>query len=443
VLKATEPFYVHTTKSADAIIPKLTKETVFAIDSSTTTEVDDGISIELVPGDSHPWIHVHIADVSRFIEPNSELDLDARHRGTSIYLPEVKKSMFPHDFSSTVMSLIPDNKINYALTFSARLNDDGSIMESRISPTIIGKVKRFTYEEVEDALLNRSSAAFSPKELEALHQLQHWAVKRKNLRIVNGAQLFSLPQAEFIVTEGGTKVDIKVKKTPISNDLVAEMMILGGQIAAGYADKHQIPIPFRIQQAPSAELAQVHANAPAPPPSLSPDVADLFTQLFKIHGLKRAFSGVEAETHYAIGLSMYTRATSPIRRYTDVLTHYQIRNHVLGKEPPFTEASLGVITPKLDRREAEVKELQKKSERFWMHRYFSGQGVGSTFIGTVVQMLERDNGFGPVPVAHIHFPSIAFLFRIPLLQGQKVELGSDVSVRLLEVSNWHLKFGIE
>jgi exoribonuclease-2 len=99
-------------------------------------------------------------------------------------------------------------------------------------------------------------------------------------------------------------------------------------------------------------------------------VPELVADWNRIHTFSKAFLALEADAHYAIGLLQYTRATSPIRRYTDVLTHFQIKAHLMGREPPFTQEMLTPILPHLDQKEKEVKQLSKQSEKFWMHRYF-------------------------------------------------------------------------
>jgi len=125
---------------------------IITIDDPSTDEVDDGLSVETL-ADNTEWIHIHIADPTRLFDPNSELDLEARRRVTSVYLPEKKVSMLPHSVASGVMSILDTEKNhgvkNYMLTFSCRLAPNGSIQEYKIFPSFSKNVKRASYQEVD------------------------------------------------------------------------------------------------------------------------------------------------------------------------------------------------------------------------------------------------------------------------------------------------------
>ena len=168
----------------------LTHLKVYAIDSASTTEVDDGLSLEKME-DGRERIWIHIADADHYAPRNSQLYEAAKQRASSIYLPTGSYSMFPSEIASDVMSLSSNNEKSLALSMSVCLNEDGSIDNDslQITPSIISLDYRLTYEDV-DELLEMGTAYFEEWELGALLASSQ---KRRSFRMSHGSSEALVP----------------------------------------------------------------------------------------------------------------------------------------------------------------------------------------------------------------------------------------------------------
>ncbi|MFC2036832.1 ribonuclease catalytic domain-containing protein [Chloroflexota bacterium] len=289
------------TTSNAAKIPELPAETrtdlthlpAFAIDDEGNQEPDDALSLE----GHRLW--VHIADVAALVPPDSEADLEARSRGASLYLPEGTVDMLPqraiHALGLGLAEISP------ALSFGLDLNANGEITGVETMPSWV-RVTRLTYEEAE--------ARLEEEPLQSLHRLAQIHQQRRQER---GAVSIELPEVRIRVE--GDKVIIRPLLPLRSRDLVTEAMLMAGEAIAGFAIKQQIPIPFTTQDPPRTE--------------------DRPGDLAGMYALRRASSPSQPSStpgpHAGLGLEIYTQATSPLRRYLDLVVHQQLRARARGE----------------------------------------------------------------------------------------------------------------
>eukprot|EP01113_Clastostelium_recurvatum_P038493 TRINITY_DN5772_c0_g1_i3.p1 TRINITY_DN5772_c0_g1~~TRINITY_DN5772_c0_g1_i3.p1 ORF type:complete len:945 (+),score=189.87 TRINITY_DN5772_c0_g1_i3:1-2835(+) len=386
---------------------------VFTIDSADTVEIDDGVSL-----DSDGWLHIHIADPSRIITPNSALDMTARSRATTVYLPEVKNSMFPMALSTGVFSLV-DNETSYALTFSAKLNEDGSIQESRISPSVLRRVHRLTYDMVDDVINGKINPinGLSTQDMSILHKLYALASKRYEWRKSRGAMLLHIPSPKIDVLDGGARVNLSVEYFGPSHTLVSELMVLCGEVAANYAFSHGIPVPYRSQKAPvlSEPFKQFLAGLPE-------NVRDHI----RMGGMTTSETSSQASPHFGVGMPLYTQTTSPIRRYRDMLVHYQIKSHMEGRPLPFTLEDMDRILLQGERTNLLVKRLSRTSERFWMGRFLL-QEQGRVYPAIVLDVRSVDGE----DEAYVLLTDVAVKGRLQLEStAELLKVGQEVHVKV-------------
>ena len=229
----------------------LTQLKVYTIDDEATTEIDDGLSLEFLDsGQQRLWIH--IADPTRWISPGNPLDQEAKRRGTTLYLPTGMIPMFPKSLATGPMSLV-QGEICCALSFGIDLSPEGAVETYEICPSQIRPTYSLTYTDVDQML---DLAVEGEPELLALAQ---WAEQRRSWRQDQGAIRIQLP--ETMIKVSGDEVQIEVLHQSLARDLVAEMMILAGEVAAHYGCTHDVPLPFRSQPQPELppgeELAQL------------------------------------------------------------------------------------------------------------------------------------------------------------------------------------------
>lgn len=344
----------------------------------------------------------------------------------SIYLPEMQVSLFPAELSQKVMSILA-NQRNYALTFSAKLHEDGTIAESEIKPSILTNVHRTDYESVDELLsahydLANSPSRFSSEQSEALIKLSKWAAIRRKFRLTKGANMIHLPQPEIYV-ENGRIVEFKIANLfSRSRSLVEEMMVLGGEIAATYASTHSIPVPFRNQHKP--------VETP-----IDPNLPELVKAFQLIRTMSPAFYNVQNLGHVGIGLPYYTRTTSPIRRYTDIITHFQIKSHLRGENPPFAKDQLANLLERVEHRTLEIKHLQKNSLRFWLRQYILQKEEHQSYEATVISIPQN---FGRFPLVEVWIPSLGHKSKI--FVTKEVMPGDSVTVLVDKVDSHDIFF---
>ena len=147
------------------------RENVFTVDPPESLDLDDAISIQLLDNDNY-YLHVHIADVSYFVQPNTPLDEEARLRGTSYYPPNSDENvpMLPRELSENCCSLMP-GRDRLAVTVSVQVKPDGTIAgDTKIARSIVCSSSRFTYLEAQriidatspaEVLINREVKSLS------------------------------------------------------------------------------------------------------------------------------------------------------------------------------------------------------------------------------------------------------------------------------------------
>jgi exoribonuclease-2 len=275
----------------------LTHLAAFAIDDEGALDPDDAISWE----DGRLWVHV--ADVAALVPPDSAADQEARSRGANLYLPEGVIPMLPP--AATTLLALGLADISPALSFGLDLAPDGSIANVEITPSWV-RVTRLTYQEAEDQL--------NDPHFEVLRELAEQSATR---RLANGAIELELPEVKTRVHEG--QVVIQPLPRLHSREVVREAMLLTGVAVADYAQRHNLIVPYSVQEAPE-ELLDLTDGA----------LSMMFAQR---RLLKPSQPKTTPGPHSGLGLDRYVQATSPLRRYADLVVHQQLRAHLRGSAP--------------------------------------------------------------------------------------------------------------
>ncbi len=380
----------------------LTHLKVYTIDDASTTEIDDGLSVEtLEDGRERLWIH--IADPTRWLVPGDELDLEARRRCTTVYLPTGMTPMFPAELAAGPMSL-NQGQLSHALSFAAILDETGAAIEYSIHPTLVRPTYRLTYEDAEEML-----ELGLQKEPELL-ALGEWARRRQQWRQSQGSIAIHMPEASIKVK--GDEVTIEVLEDSRSRLLVAEMMILAGELAARYARDRDVPIPFRTQ----------------PQPELPPEGELLLLPPGPVRScairrcMPRSEIGLLPGRHASLGLETYTQVTSPIRRYVDLLTHFQLKAHLRGDPPPFSPGEVQEIAMSAGAASKEAVLVERQTSRYWALEYLRRR-CGESWEALVLRWIREDENLGSILLEEL---GIEFVWRFP----RTYELGERLQVRV-------------
>lgn len=363
----------------------LTMYESWAIDNEWSQDPDDAI---LFDGEKL-WIHV--ADPAETVIPDSPADLEARTRGSTLYIPEGASRMLSEE--SLSYYILGGETFSNALSFCLSLDDSARIIDVSIHRTKI-KVSCISYEH-----------ALSLKEDTRLAPLFSIAHTRLQSRVQAGAISIELPEVHIQVSKTDLQtmlVSIKKNEPNEATELVREMMLLAGEGAARFAFKHKIPFQY------------VGQDEPEIPKKLN---EGLVGEYQKRKGMKSRKIGTIPQDHAGLGLGMYSQVTSPLRRYGDLVAHQQLHNFLDNKPLMDTESMLRRIAQG-DQGARECTLAERKTNLHWILVYlqanpdWSGQAV-------IVDYFNNQ--------AVILIPELAQESKI--LLNSKYELGTSITVR--------------
>lgn len=348
----------------------LTARTVWTIDGPRTLEVDDALSVERLDGGSFR-VGVHIADPGAFVLPGDPVDAEAIARGTTFYFPDVRLPMLPPAISERAASLVPGED-RPALSFLAEVGADGSIGAWRVVRSVVRVTARLDYEASDAAILEGTGPAAAD-----LRALLAAADAREGYRARAGAVRLRAIETEIVVAPDGALVLERRDTGTPAHRLVSEAMVLAGDLAARFCSERGIPAIYRRQPPPEGRLPQLAD------PVVDPRVVRSVRRL-----LRRGEAGLTPGRHFALGLEAYAQATSPLRRYQDLIAHRQIVAALRGERPVYDAPALQRIAASTERSESEARRAERSRDRYWMLRWFA-ERAGSVLEGIVVETQPR------------------------------------------------------
>ena len=356
----------------------LTHLEAWAIDDQGNQDPDDAISID---GDR---LWVHIADVSALVRPGGHMDQAARERSANLYLPERIHTMLPEPVTHRLGLGLAEK--SPALSFGF-VFDGETVGEVEVVPSWV-RVQRTSYDEIDTRMQEPVFTAIS-RITEAY----------RARRMDRGAARIDLPEVSIRVVDG--EVFIRPLPKLSSREMVTDAMLMAGEAAARFAQANGIAIPYAMQPTPE-EIRQ---------PRGMPEMY-AYRRLFK-----PSRASLEPEPHFGLGLDVYARATSPLRRYADLVVHQQLRAFVTGRGPLSVDEILE-RTSGLDAAGATIRRAERQSNQHWKMVHLS-RNPGWRGEAVVVALEERK--------AVVIIPELALETRIRLSPdfslGQTLMLG--------------------
>lgn len=378
----------------------LTHLKVYTIDDESTREIDDGLSVEfLESGRQRLWIH--IADPTRWITPEDELDLEARRRCTTLYLPTGMIPMFPQELATGPMSLT-QGQLCTALSFGVVLDSDGAIEDYSIHASQVKPTYRLTYEDVDEIL---ELGVQAEPELETLAQS---AKRRQAWRQSQGAITILMPESSIKVQDD--EITIDVLDNSIARQLVAEMMILAGEVAGRYGREHGLPLPYRGQAQPELPSEEELLLLPAGPVR--------YCAIRRC--MPRSEMSITPLRHASLGLDTYTQVTSPIRRYTDLLAHFQIKAHLRGDTLPFSAETMKELMLAVSTAAYEATLVERQTNRYWGLEYLRRHS-DETWQALMLRWLREHENLGLVLLEELGL-ELAMRFNRPIEPGDRLDV---------------------
>ena len=380
----------------------LRNEFTCTIDGDDSKDFDDAIGI--IRHKKGYNLKVSIADVSYYVTEGSPLDIEARERGTSVYVVNKVVPMLPHVLSNGICSLNP-NVDRLTLTCDMNLDNEGNVINFKVYPSVINSDYRMTYSNVNKIFDGdfKTQKKYQ-KVLDKFFDMLELSKKIRKKRSFKGAIDFDRDEANIILDEDGKVIDIKLRDRGESERVIEDFMILANECVASLTNQNKIPSLYRIHDKPNANKTEkfmklagnLGYHFKSDPSEVKPFEYQACLNHFKdsdefpvistmmLRSMAKARYEDKCLGHFGLGSEEYCHFTSPIRRYPDLIVHrylrkYHFENQKIANEDLKTVKELGLETSVAERiavdAERAVNDL-KKAEYMLEH-------IGENFNGII------------------------------------------------------------
>ena len=392
----------------------LTGLAALTIDDAGTEDRDDALSLEST-GDGTYRLGIHIADAGALIRPGGPMDQEADRRMATLYTPDRKVPMLPPEVSSGTGSLAPGER-RVALSVVATVTDSGEVREWEIVPSTVKSQTSLSYEEANGAIRDESHAWSDT--LTPLHTI---AVALRRKREESDAVTVDSPEMHIQIAPSG-EVDVRVtaRSTP-ARLMVTELMILCNSLLARYCLDHGLPAAYRSQAAPDLD-----------------DIPDLPEGPLRRFHLFRRLLPADLSTvpapHGGLGVEAYIQATSPLRRYPDLVMQRQISHFLATGEHHYSAEEIASVCHRADAQLRELARIEGDRRRYWFLKHLQQrldapqEGEDRTLFHAVVLENEERR------LALLELSDYPFRFRTRLPWA--ILPGETVGLRLRGIDLW-------
>ncbi|MBQ4225195.1 MAG: ribonuclease R [Oscillospiraceae bacterium] len=397
----------------------LRSEPIFTIDGADTKDIDDAVSVERTPNGYH--LGVHIADVSHYVRPGSELDKDAFSRGTSIYYADKVIPMLPKELSNGICSLNP-NEDRLAFSCLMELDENGNILKSKFSKTVIRSRVKGVYSEINTILENRDDPDSIPGDIRKKYSgltaeiflMQEIAEILTANKLKRGAPQLETPECKLTLDENDVCIGVKRRETGKAELIIEEFMLMANTCAAKLARENEIPFVYRVHEDPSPEriedLKEAVLMLGLPFPKFSDvkprHLADILESAkgkpcalvvnnAVLRSMAKAKYSDKPLGHFGLVLADYAHFTSPIRRYPDLAIHRILTDLCYNKAAvKYLVKRYAGFAKEAAAQSSECElaamRVERECEDCYMAEYMAGK-LGEHFDGVISGMTE--NGF--------------------------------------------------
>ena len=387
----------------------LRRLTTFTIDPTDAKDFDDAVSLETL-SDGNFRLGVHIADVSHFVRPGSELDKEARERGTSVYLVDRVVPMLPERLSSDLCSLQAERD-RLTMSVLMQMSPAGDLLSYEIRESVIQSYRRFDYQTVQDIIEGKTDDELGAI-IRQMYSLSQALIRKRQKR---GAIDIDSLEVDVELDEQGYPVTIHKRERLDSHRLIEEFMLLANNTVAAHvatmlADRFQEPpiFVYRIHEKPDKEkvaelMALLHAFGfqTELPKRITPHFfRKILTQIANhpaavvlqdgvLRAMMKARYTTENLGHFALAMKNYTHFTSPIRRYPDLMVHRLLKRYLNSPSdsdrPDF--AALEETCKLATEREIRAQEAERESLKMKQVEYME-RHLGEVFNGVISRVMN-------------------------------------------------------
>ena len=420
---------------------------IFTIDGPTAKDLDDAVSIDILPNGNY-LLGVHIADVSHYVTEDGYLDREALKRGTSVYLINRVVPMLPKALSNGSCSLNPgEDKLT--LSCIMEIDGEGRVVDHSIRESVIRSAARLVYDDVSD-ILEKDDPELTKKyiniadDLKIMGKLAHILRHRRKQR---GSLDFDIAEAVITLDEDEDPISVELEERRTANRLIEEFMLVANETVAEHFFWLNYPFVYRIHEKPDPEKIMdlktylmnfgIRLKGSADniyPKTLADIIADIEDKPYEsvvnrvmLRTMKKACYSTECQGHFGLAFRYYCHFTSPIRRYPDLIIHRIIKESITGR---MTEEKLAKYRGDTERAadissktERKAQELEREVDKMKKAQFMQGH-IGEEFDGIVSGITD----FGVYVELANTIEGMAFASEL----ARPYQLGEKVRVRVMD-----------
>ena len=319
----------------------LRDEVIFTIDGEDAKDLDDAVAVRKNE-DGNYILDVHIADVSYYVKSGSELDKEARLRGTSIYMLDRVIPMLPFELSNGICSLNAGEE-RFTLSVTMEIDEKGRVISSDVYKAIIKVTERMTYTDVYKIISNSDKEVCKKYEkyINNFKLMEELAHILKSRRLKNGYLNLDISESKIVLDDNGKCIDVKKYETTFANEIIEQFMLTANETIAEKFFWLDVPFIYRVHEEPDVEkvrelnkfLYNFNYRIKIQEDKIYPTEFSKLIEAVKgkpeervilnlvLRTLKLARYEAKNIGHFGIGSKYYCHFTSPIRRYPDLFIH--------------------------------------------------------------------------------------------------------------------------
>ena len=389
----------------------LTRLKTYIIDSDDPHEVDDAFSLEIKENNiRNLWIH--ISNPCRLFSHESNIDLDARKKNSSLYLTNKYIPMLPVEILNEAN--LAQNKISETISAAIEFNEDGSIKDYEIMEAIIKPKYQLTYADANEIL------ELEPKEEIELIEIKKLLKKSIAFRKRQGAIIFESPNSKIKLSRD--KIIISKIEINLAQIIVSEAMILMGYVTSLFLNKYNLATAYRTQK--------INCN---PKEILNKYKDSEIKYIILKQYMGKSYISIKPSIHESLGLKMYSQSTSPLRRYLDLIIQRQVYNKINNYEN-ISSSSLSIIIDNAKIKQIENNNIYKNDKLKYLKLFFKNENKPFYKIYFVKWINQKRN------IALVYFPEYTLEILITFFVSIEIYSNKIYNVKYLINDNNLLEF---